>query len=276
MQKTYPIHIRTGHALREFRHEHRGLVRRLATVSILLIVLVAWELVTAFEIVRPFLLPAPEAVWSEFVASVEDGSLWKHTLTTFNEVMSGLLLGVTIGLVPGYFIAKSELLEDLLSPIIVALQATPNVAYAPLLVIWFGSGIESKVVTSALIVFFPMLMNTIVGIRNVPMQLYDLMRVSQATRWQTFIKLEIPAAMPVLMTGLKTAATLSVIGAVVGEFVAANAGLGFLINVARSTYDTPRVYVAVIALAVMAGLLYTAVSMIERVVLSWQRRVQRV
>jgi NitT/TauT family transport system permease protein len=210
-------------------------------------------------------------VLAKFFKVLGDGTLWLHTRTTLIEVMIGLALGLSIGTTLGYAIAKNRLLEDLLTPIIVAFQSTPIVAYAPLLIIWFGSGMESKIITSTLIVFFPMLMNTVVGIRNVPADLRDLMRVSQASPWQTFQYLELPAAMPVLLTGLKTSATLAVIGAVVGEFIVANAGLGFWINLARQQYDTPLVYVAVMTLALMAGSLYVAVTYMERRLLAWQR-----
>jgi len=139
-----------------------------------------------------------------------------------------------------------------------------------LLVIWFGSGRLSKVLISALIVFFPILVNTIVAVRSVPEDLRDLLRSLQATRWQLFSKLELPAAMPILLGGLKIGATLSVIGAVVGEFVAADEGLGFLISLARGMYDTPMVFVAVLTLIGMALLLYSIVAVLERRLLYWQ------
>jgi NitT/TauT family transport system permease protein len=118
-------------------------------------------------------------------------------------------------------------------------------------------------------------MNTVVGIRNVPQPLHDLMRAMRATRWQTFIKLEVPAAMPVLLGGLKISATLAVIGAVVGEFLGANAGLGFLITLARSQYDTSLVFVAVVMLAVIARTLYGLVALLEWIMLGWQRGSRR-
>jgi NitT/TauT family transport system permease protein len=247
-------------------------LRRFAPLATLLIVFGLWQMVTALELVKPFLLPSPAAVAEKFYESLESGLLWKHFQVTMLEVIWGLGIGLSVGMALGYLIAKNRLIGDLLSPVIVAFQSTPIVAYAPLLIIWFGSGIESKVITCVLIVFFPMLMNTVVGIRNVPPELRDLMRVSQASAWQTFTRLELPASMPVLMTGIKTGATLAVIGAVVGEFIASNAGLGFLINLARSQFDTPLVFVGVIALALMAGTLYGAVSLLERRLLAWQRR----
>jgi NitT/TauT family transport system permease protein len=249
----------------------RQIVRRLSPFVMLLALVMLWQMVTLLEIYPAFILPPPAAVAERFIDVARDGTLLQHTWTTFTAVMLGLLAGATGGLALGYAIAKSTLLEDILSPLIVAVQATPIVAYAPLLVIWFGSGPTSKIVTSALIVFFPTLMNTVVGIRNVPRPLVDLMRVLHASRWQMLTKLEIPAALPVLLGGLKVSATLAVIGAVVGEFVASNGGLGFLINLARSQYDTPLVIVAVLTLAVMARLLYGAVAAAETRMLRWQQ-----
>jgi NitT/TauT family transport system permease protein len=250
------------------------LSRQAAPILMVLVLLGLWQFVITLEIYPAFIIPPPLAVLTKFGEVVADGSLWLHTSTTLYATLVGLVAGVSIGVALGYVIAKSQLMENLLSPLIVAFQSMPVVAYAPLLIIWFGSGPTSKIVTSALIVFFPMLMNTIVGIRNVPAPLRDLMRSMQATPWQTFTKLEIPAAMPVLVGGLKISATLAVIGAVVGEFVSANAGLGFLISLARSQYDTPLVIVAVLTLTLIARLLYSLVSLLERRVLSWQKHAR--
>ncbi len=147
----------------------------------------------------------------------------------------------------------------------------PTVAIAPLLIIWFGPGRLSKILVATLIVFFPVLVNTVVGVRSVPDDLYELMRSLRASRWQIFTKLEIPSALPVLFGGLKIGATLSVIGAVVGEFVGADEGLGFLINLARGTYDTPLVFVAIFTLIVLAMALYGLVTVLERWMLRWDR-----
>jgi NitT/TauT family transport system permease protein len=162
-----------------------------------------------------------------------------------------------------------------LSPYIVASQSVPIVAIAPLLVIWFGPGLFSKVLICALIVFFPVLVNTIVGLRSVPEELHDLMRSLQATRLQTIRFLEIPAALPVFLGGLRIGATLSVIGAVVGEFVGSDRGLGFLINIGRGQYDTALVFVAVFSLIVLALSLYGLVLLIETRLLSWYQRQEQ-
>jgi NitT/TauT family transport system permease protein len=172
----------------------------------------------------------------------------------------------------GYFLAKSRVVERILSPYIVASQSIPIVAIAPLLVIWLGPGMLSKILTSALIVFFPVLVNTIVGLHSVPRELYDLMRSLQASTWQRILKLEIPAALPVFLGGLRIGATLAVIGAVVGEFVGADKGLGFLVNVGRGLYDTSLVFVSVFTLVFLALALYGSVVFLESKLLSWQKR----
>lgn len=250
-------------------------LRRAIPVLAVLALLGLWQSVTTLGIYPTFIIPPPVDVAARFYEVLVDGRLWLHTQVTVSAVVAGLVIGVSIGTALGYFIAKHPLLESSLAPVIVGLQSTPIVAYAPLLVIWFGSGPTSKIVTSALIVFFPTLLNTVVGLRSVPQPLRDLMRSQRATRWQTFRKLEVPAAMPVLIGGLKISATLAVIGAVVGEFVSANAGLGFLITLARSQYDTPLVLVSVITLALIARLLYGLVALLERRVLAWQIRANR-
>jgi NitT/TauT family transport system permease protein len=230
----------------------------------LAIALAVWQVLTMTDLVPSFLLPSPSAVASRFVRGWSDASLARHTLVTLSEVLAGLLLGVLAAALLGYSVAKSAAVERLLSPYIVASQAIPIVAIAPLLVIWFGPGRISKVLIAALIVFFPVLVNTVVGVRSVPQDLRELMRSLRATRWQTFSRLEIPAALPVLLGGLKIGATLSVIGAVVGEFVGADEGLGFLVSVGRGLYDTALVFVAVFLLIGMALALYGLVAWVER------------
>jgi NitT/TauT family transport system permease protein len=218
-----------------------------------------------------FILPGPIEVGRVLARSLEDGSLIAHTGVTLQEVLLGLFLGSTVAVVLGYPLARSKRVERLMSPYIVASQAIPTVAIAPLLVIWFDTGLLSKVLVCALIVFFPILINTVVGLKSVPDDLRDLMRSLRATRGQVFRHLEVPSALPSLLGGLKIGATLSVIGAVVGEFVGAEAGLGFLINQARGLYNTPLVFASLITLMTLALALYALVAMVERAVLSWRR-----
>src|SRR3990172_492427 len=233
--------------------------------------LLAWEALVRLNHYPAFILPLPGKVWVRFLAVLADGTLARHTQVTLIEVFIGLALGLGAASTLGYLIAKSHSLEQALTPYIVASQSIPVVAIAPILVIWFGSGLRSKVLICTLIVFFPILVNTVIGVRSVEPDLRDLMRSLKATRWQTFAKLELPAALPILLGGLKVGATLSVIGAVVGEFVGADRGLGFLINFGRGQYDTALVFVAVATLVVIAMSLYGLVALLERLLLNWKR-----
>lgn len=241
----------------------------LGLVSILL-GLLAWHLITRYSGIPNFILPSPLSVWMRFLKALGDGSLVYHTGITFLEIVLGLLIGAILATLVGYVLAKSPALERVLSPYVVASQAIPIVAIAPLLVIWLGSGILSKVVICALIVFFPVLVNTVVGVRAVPTALYDLMNSIHASRSQILWKVEVPASLPVFLGGLRVGATLSVIGAIVGELVDAEQGLGFLLQVGDFQYDTPMVFVAVFMLILLALMLYGIVLMLEKRFLKWQ------
>lgn len=236
----------------------------------LLLGLFAWYLITRYSGIPNFILPSPLSVWTRFLRALNDGSLIYHTGITLSEIVLGLLVGTSFATVVGYGLAKSRSLEKVLAPYLVASQAIPVVAIAPLLVIWLGNGILSKVVICALIVFFPVLVNTIVGVRAVPTALYDLMNSLHASRSQILWKVEVPASLPVFLGGLRVGATLSVIGAIVGELVGAEQGLGFLLQLGDFQYDTPMVFVAVFMLIALALILYGIVTMLERRFLKWQ------
>jgi NitT/TauT family transport system permease protein len=231
---------------------------------------ILWQAVTVWAGFPAFILPGPVLVWLRFLRALADGSLLRNSWITLQEVLLGLLLGSGLATLLGYLLAKSRLAERLLGPYLVASQAIPTVAIAPLLVIWFGPGMLSKVLICALIVFFPILVNIMVGLRAVPEDLKDLMRSLQATRWQTLQFLEVPAALPVFLGGLRIGATLAVIGAVIGEFIGSDRGLGFLINVARGQYDTALVFVTIFTLVLMALALYGVVVLLESRLLAWQ------
>jgi NitT/TauT family transport system permease protein len=240
-----------------------------------IIVLVIWYLISIWSDLPAFILPSPLMIWNTFIETLFNGTLIRHFSITLLEVLLGLTAGTVMATTIGYLLAKSPTLERILSPYLVASQAIPTVAIAPLLVIWFGPGLFSKVLIAALIVFFPVLVNTVVGVNSVPKDLRDLMRSLRASKSQTLRYLEIPAALPVFLGGLRIGATLSVIGAVVGEFVGADRGLGFLINVGRGQYDTALVFVAIFALIGMALGLYGTVIFIEKRLLIWQHQTRK-
>ncbi len=229
-----------------------------------------WSLVTEIGNYPAFILPGPGSVYLEMKKITVNGLLWSHVRVTLTEMLGGLALGLGSATVLGYLLAKKPTLERLFGPYIVASQSVPAVAIAPLLIIWFGTGKISKVLICALIVFFPVLVNTIVGIRSVDEGLKTLMRSLNASRWQTFVMLEIPAALPVLLGGLKIGVTLSAIGAVVGEFVGADRGLGYLINLSKGLFNTSLMFAALIALTAISLSLYLLITALEKWLLSWR------
>lgn len=195
-----------------------------------------------------------------------------HALATLSEIALGLLVGATSGIFVGYLLARFTLAERLLSPYLVAAQATPILALAPLLVLWLGTGLAPKVVICALICFFPVAVATMVGIRAVDSRLLELGRSLRATRWQIVRYLELPAALPQILGGLRVGATLAVIGAIVAEWAGADRGLGYLVNLARgSLFDIPLFFATLVTIALIGVLLYVAVVLLERALVgSWR------
>ena len=240
------------------------------TLSFLLLI-AAWHLLATLGGYDRFILPGPIDVWQQLKLVIADGRLLRHTLYTVSEVIPGLLIGCLIAMPLGYLLAKSPLAERLLSPYLIASQAIPVIALAPLLTIWVRSTYWSRVIVAVLVVFFPIVINTIAGMRSVPDELYDLMDSLQASRWQVIRKLELPAALPILLAGLKVGATLAVIGTLVGEFVQPKSqGLGYLLVTARYQFKTDLVFVVLLTLAAMALIMYGLMTLLERRLLRWQ------
>ena len=237
----------------------------LAVVGALAVFLLAWRAIVFIGGYPPFILPAPEVVFGRFVGALADGTIWPHLATTLQEVALGFTVGATAGVAIGYVLARSAIVERLLSPYLVAAQAVPILAIAPLLALWFGPGLLSKVVICSLIVFFPVAIATMVGIRSVDVRLLELGRSLRATRRQVLTTLEIPAALPSILGGMRVGVTLAVVGAVVGEWAGADRGLGVLINLARgSLFDIPLMFAALLTLALLGIVLYLAVVVVER------------
>jgi NitT/TauT family transport system permease protein len=212
-----------------------------------------------------FILPAPEVVGTRFVQAWADGTMEPHAWTTVVEVILGFVVGATAGLVVGYAIARSRLAERLVSPYLVAAQAVPILALAPLLALWFGPGLLAKVVICGLIVFFPVAIATMVGIRSVDRGLLELAASLRATRRQIASTIEIPGALPSIMGGLRVGATLAVVGAIVGEWAGADKGLGVLVNIARgSLFDYPLMFATLITIALLGIACYLLVVLAER------------
>ncbi len=230
-----------------------------------LVAVAAWKAVVLLTGLPPFILPPPEAVGARLVEAIAEGTLTPHVATTVLEVLIGFAVGAGTAVVAGYGLARSAFVERIVSPYLVAAQATPILALAPLLTLWFGSGLESKVVICALIVFFPVAIATMVGIRSVDAGLLELGRSLRASRWQILRTLEIPAALPSILGGMRVGVTLAVVGAIVGEWAGASQGLGVLVNLARgSLFDIPLMFATLVTIAALGVTLYALVVIVER------------
>jgi len=238
----------------------------LIPVGLVIFVLI-WGGISRVAKLPEYILPLPKTVFIRFISGIKEGIIIPNLLVTTIESLSGFAIGATLGFLMGYILAKSRIVERLLSPYIVALQAIPTVALAPLIIIWFGFGLNTKILIAAIVLFFPVLINSIVGIRSADSEIMELLTALDAGPFQTFFKLELPSALPIIFGGLKMGITFSVIGAVVGEFLGASAGLGSLINMARASFDTSLVFVSIILLGVLGITFYLIVSLIEFLIL---------
>jgi NitT/TauT family transport system permease protein len=237
----------------------------LSIAAAFVVAVAAWKLIVVVTGLPPFILPPPETVGARLVEAITEGTLGPHVRATVVEVVLGFVVGAGLALVAGYALARSALVERLLSPYLVAAQATPILALAPLFAIWFGPGLESKVLICALIVFFPVAIATMVGIRSVDAGLLELGRSLRATRLQVLTTLEVPAALPSILGGMRVGVTLAVVGAIVGEWAGAREGLGVLVNLARgSLFDIPLMFATLVTIAALGVALYALVVLVER------------
>ncbi|MEL7564279.1 MAG: ABC transporter permease [Dehalobacterium sp.] len=232
---------------------------------LLIILLFSWEILA--DPMPDLVLPPPSVIFLEFWDGLKSGYFMPHFLHTGIEVILGLLIGCTMGFILGVLMGEIHFLRRLLYPYVIASQAVPKLALAPLFILWFGFGMTSKVVITALICFFPLLENTVTAIQYTDSNKKDLFYILGATRMQTLFRLKIPAGLPAIMAGFRVAVVLAVVGTVVGEFIGGNVGLGAMIIASQSMMDTPLMFSILILLTIMGMLLYQGVSLIEKILL---------
>lgn len=241
--------------------------RGLTTVLTLGVSFVVWEAVVRLFEIPQFLVPAPSAVWTTLRA--RGGFFVRHAYVTLGETVAGFLVGLVVGIALALLITYSRRIADILLPLVVIGQIIPKVAIAPLLLIWFGYGALSKVLIAFLIGFFPIVVNTAAGLRSVEPEMLELVRSLRATNWQIFRKVRLPQALPHVASGMKISITLAVIGAVVGEFVGGNQGLGYLIIVSNYEVNTPLMFAALFLLSLLGLALYGLIALLERLLIPW-------
>jgi NitT/TauT family transport system permease protein len=232
-----------------------------------------WELFCRVYHVRPVLLPPPSLIIEELAQS----PLWfaQQAAYTLGITLAGFLAAAVLGVLFAIVVTEWTFLDRLLFPLFVALNSVPKVALAPLCIIWFGTGAEPKIAISFLIAVFAVVIDTILGLRSVPPDTLDLARTLRGSRWKVLTRIKIYCALPHLFAGLKVSMSLALVGAIVGEFVSSQRGLGYVILSAQGTFDTPRVFAALAILAVLGVLLIEAVSIAEQLALPWHHSAGR-
>jgi NitT/TauT family transport system permease protein len=231
----------------------------------LVVFLAAWQLLVLVGNYPAFILPGPLVVGERFVSAWRDGTMTPHVVTTLAEIGLGFVGGALAGMLGGYVMARSRIANRVLSPYLVAAQAVPILALAPLIALWFGSGLFAHAMIVALIVFFPVAISTLVAVQGVDRRLLEMARSYRVSRGQRLRMVELPAALPGILGGLRIGVTLAVVGAIVAEWTGGDTGLGVLINLARgSLFDIPLLFAALLTVAIIGVALYSAVLLVER------------
>lgn len=235
----------------------------------LVVIVAAWQAYVDVFNVNPVVLPSPAAIFEATV--VHFSELVRHTWPTFVECILGFALAIGIGIPIAVALSSSTILNLTLYPILIAMQSVPKVAVAPIILVWFGLGIESKLAIAFLVAFFPIVVDTATGLNATPVGLLELAKSLRASRWQIFWKVQLPSALPFVFAGAKVAVTLTVIGAVIGEFVGSNEGLGNLLLTANSQLNGPLAWAALVWLSALGMALFGAVALAERIFMPWAK-----
>ena len=238
-------------------------------VGITVVGLALWETASG-RLIKPFWISAPSAIWAQLYAWVESGDLWMHMRITLTETVAGFVLGAVSGIAFGLALGLNKRLAAVLDPFIIAFYSLPKIALAPLFILWFGVGLASKIVLATFVVFFLVFYNTYAGTLAVEQELVDVLRLMGATRWQIVRKVILPSVLLWIFTGMKISVPYALIGAVVGEMMASNKGLGYLIQASAGQYDTSGVIAALFVLMIIATGLHEILKQSERVMLRWK------
>lgn len=241
--------------------------RILPPLATIVLILVVWEGAVDALKIPLYLVPPPSTIFRFVVNNFP--LIWKHSVVTAWEITLGFVLSVVVGFPLGVLVVESRLVSRTVYPLLVMSQTFPKLAIAPLFIVWFGYGQAPKLLVAFLIAFFPILIDTAVGLRSIDEDTIDLARAIGLGRLQTFLKIRLPRALPSILGGFKIAITLAVVGAVVGEFLGTDVGLGYLIVQATGNVNTPLLFSALVALTLLGVLFYVLVSAGERLMIPW-------
>jgi NitT/TauT family transport system permease protein len=245
------------------------LIPWISTLLSIVMLVVIWKLVIAIFDVSPFVLPQPEDVLKGVKDLVNANGFWSDVRVTLTETLVGFAIALVLGIVLGTILGRVVWLEQAMRPVIVASQVVPKVALIPLFIIWFGFGITSKIIIVAMLAFFPILLNVILGVRSVDTGHRDVMRSLNASRWQTFRRLEYPSTLPYILAGMEVGIVFAVVGAVVGEYLGGDQGLGFRIVTSLNNLQAEELFALILVLTLFGFLLYLAVVTLKRFLIPW-------
>lgn len=233
-----------------------------------------WQAIVVGFQIKKYVLPSPVLVLRSLFdpALAAKNQWWTQIAVTGGEILVSFVVTLVLGVALALLIAWSKPLNKLLMPVIVVLNSIPKIALAPLFLLWFGYGIQSKIFVAVLIAFFPVLLNTVTGLIDVDDNLLDLVQYLNASKWQTFTKIRIPNALPHLFAGVKISATMCVVGSIVGEFIASKKGLGRLLRSAQANIDMATMFACLVLLSIMGLLLFWLISKAEKLCMPWMNR----
>jgi NitT/TauT family transport system permease protein len=245
----------------------------ITTPLLLIVFLLAWHFYVIHFNVSKFILPPPLAVWDSLIELLNTPSTWRHTWITVYETVVGFLIACVIGVGLGTFLGKIYWLERTINPFIIATQVVPKVALVPLFILWFGFGPEAKIIVAAVLAFFPILTNTVLGVKSVERGHRDVLTVLNASRWQSFTSVELPSSLPTILAGMEVGIVLALIGAVVGEYLGGSTGLGHLLVASLNDYKVGAMFAVIFLLTAIGFVLYFLVGSLRRMVIPWHESV---
>lgn len=251
------------------RRHLRGYLPWITTPLLVVLLVAAWWIYVDFSKISPFILPSPASVYHAWLGLLTSKRPWLDVAMTVYATLFGFLWAVAVGVGLGVLIARVRWLEQTLNPFIVASQVLPKVALVPLFVVWFGFGVTSKVVIAATLAFFPIITNTVLGIKSIDGGHRDVMVSLNATRWQIFRRLELPSSLPFIISGMEVGIVLALIGAVVGEYVGGDVGLGHLLVARMNAFETDGLFAVIIHMTILGFLFYFAISLLRQALIPW-------
>jgi NitT/TauT family transport system permease protein len=251
------------------RKTFRRVALALPAPAIFIVFLAAWQLYVMEAHVSPFILPSPVRVAAALVELIGRASTWRHVWVTVEQTTLGFLAACAFGIVLGALVGKTPWLERTLNPFVVASQVVPKVALAPLFIVWFGFGDTPKVIIAAVLAFFPIFTNAVLGVKSIDLGHRDVMTSLNATAWARFRRLELPSAAPYLLTGMEVGVVLAIIGCVVAQFIGGNEGLGYLLIDTMNAFQTDLLFAVIVLLTVIGFLFYLAIGALRRLLIPW-------